>query len=60
MDYLDQKDIPAPTGRDNKVTGNIFFSDDPDILVIKNELNAMDRPSVVVENNQIKPLDEYK
>lgn len=60
VDYLDQKDIPAPTGRDNKVTDNIFFSDDPDLLVIKNELNAMDRPSVVVENNQIKPLDEYK
>lgn len=60
VEYRDQKNIPAPTGRDNKVTDNIFFSDDPDIVVIKNELNVTDRPSAMVENNQLKPMNKYK
>jgi len=59
VDYLDQKDIPAPTGRDNKVINNVFYTDNPEILVVKNELKADDRISAVIENNSIEPLANY-
>jgi len=59
VDYLGQKNIAAPSGRDNKVINNTFFTDDPDILVVKNEVKATDRSSVIVENNSIVPLDNY-
>jgi len=59
VDYLDQKDIPAPTGRDNKVINNVFYTDNPEILVVKNELKAGDRTSAVIENNPIEPLDNF-
>ena len=29
VDYLDQKNIPAPTGRDNVIVNNVFYTDDP-------------------------------
>ena len=59
VDYQGQKNIPAPTGRDNKVINNTFFTDDPDILVVKNEVRAADRSTLVIENNTIEPLDNY-
>jgi hypothetical protein len=59
VDYQGHKNIPAPTGRDNKVINNTFFTDDPDILVIKNELKATDSSTLVIENNTIEPLDNY-
>lgn len=60
VDYLGQKNIAAPTGRDNKVIDNIFFTDDREVLVVKNEVNATDRSSVIIENNTIEPLDNYQ
>jgi hypothetical protein len=56
VDYLDQRDIPAPTGRDNTVVNNVFYTDDPDIVAVRNDVAAADRTSVRVENNRIEPL----
>ena len=59
VNYQGQKDIPAPTGRDNKVINNIFFTNSPDILLVKNEVRESDRSSLVVENNRVEPLDNF-
>jgi hypothetical protein len=59
VNYLGQEDIPAPTGRDNTVVDNVFYTDDPEILVIKNDLDKADYSSAVIENNQRRPLDDY-
>jgi hypothetical protein len=57
VDYLGQDNIPAPTGRDNTVTDNIFFTDDPGIRVVENEVRPGDRSSVVIQNNRKQPLE---
>ena len=59
MDYLDEKDIPAPTGRDNKVVDNIFYTDDPEVKLVKNDLKAADRPTFIFENNSVEPLANF-
>ena len=59
VDYLDQKNIAAPTGKDNKVLNNIFYTDNPEILIVKNEVSELDRSSIVIENNTVEPLDNY-
>ena len=59
VDYQGQKNIPAPTGRDNKVMNNIFFTDDPEILLVKIEVKETDRSSLVIENNRVEPLDNF-
>jgi hypothetical protein len=59
VDYQGQKNIPSPTGRDNKVIDNIFFTNNPDILLVKNEVRESDRSSVVIENNRVEPLDNF-
>ena len=58
MDYLDQKNIPAPTGRDNTVVNNVFYTNDPKILVVEIDVASIDRSSVIVENNKIEPFDD--
>jgi hypothetical protein len=60
VDYLDQRDIPAPTGRDNTVINNLFFTDDAGITAVKNEVSAADRPSIHVKNNRIDRLERAK
>lgn len=59
VDYRGQKNIPAPTGRDNKVVNNVFYTDDPEILAVKNDLAAIDRSSVLLEKNRIEPFETY-
>lgn len=59
VDYLDQEDIPAPTGRDNSVVNNIFYTDDADIQIVENELKAADRSTFIFENNRIEPLVNF-
>ena len=59
VDYLGQENIPAPTGRDNIVVNNVFYTDDAEILVVKNDLAAKDRASIFIEKNRIEPLDRY-
>lgn len=58
VDYGGQKDVPAPTGRDNTVVDNVFYTDDPDIRVIRNDLRDEDRASLVDERNRVLALDE--
>ena len=58
VDYLDQKNIPAPTGRDNTVVNNVFYTNDPKILVVEIDVAPIDRSSVIVENNKIEPFDD--
>jgi hypothetical protein len=58
VDYLDQKNIPAPTGRDNTVVNNVFYTNDQKILVVEIDVAPIDRSSVIVENNKIEPFDD--
>jgi len=60
VDYLDQKDIPAPTGRDNLVLDNTFYTDDANILIVKNDDIDGDHSSNRIENNSIKPKSDYQ
>jgi len=54
VDYLGQKDIPAPTGRDNLVAGNTFYTDDANLLIVKNDADD-EHSSNRIENNSIRP-----
>ncbi len=58
VDYLGEKNIPAPKGRDNSVLNNVFYTDDAEILVVQNDLSAADRASLLFENNKIEPFDK--
>ncbi len=60
VDYLDQKDIPAPTGRDNLVLDNTFYTDDANIIIVKNDDIDGDHSSNRIENNSIKPKSDYQ
>lgn len=60
--YDGKKNVPSPTGRDNTVINNVFYTNNADIKIILNDLNAEDRPTAVIEGNTIEPLnylDEY-
>jgi hypothetical protein len=59
VDYLGQKNIPAPTGRDNTVVDNVFYTDS-DLPVIRNDLRTEDRPTFTASGNVVKPLDEFE
>jgi len=58
VDYLEQEDIPAPTGRNNTIINNVFYTDDPDIAAVRNDLVGEIRASLVVEGNRVLPLNE--
>ncbi len=58
VDYLGQKNIPAPTGRDNAVVSNVFYTNDPQILVVQNDLAALDRASFLLEKNKIERFND--
>jgi hypothetical protein len=60
VDYLGQKNIPSPTGRDNLVADNVFYTDDTNILIVKNDDIDADHSSNRIENNVVKPLDNYQ
>jgi len=59
VDYLGETDIPAPTGRDNTVVGNVFYTDDASMQAVQNDLAPADRASFRFENNRIESLSEY-
>jgi len=59
VDYLGHENIPAPTGRDNTIVNNVFYSDDPEILAVQNDVAAVDRSSVLLEKNRIEPFEAY-
>jgi hypothetical protein len=59
VDYLGERDIEAPTGRDNTVVNNLFYTDDASVQVVQNDLAAADRASFRFENNRIEPQNEY-
>lgn len=58
VDYLGEENIPAPTGRDNTVVNNVFYTNDPEILAVKNDLATKDRSSAILQNNKVEPLDD--
>lgn len=60
VDYLGQENIPAPSGRDNSIVNNIFYTDDPAILAVKIDVAREDRSSIHTEGNRIEPLDDGK
>ena len=60
VNYLGQEDIPAPTGRDNLVTDNIFYTDDEDMLIVKSDVTEADRSSNRIDNNTVRPLSDYQ
>jgi len=59
VDYLGEKNIPAPTGRDNTVVSNVFYSNDSRVQVVQNDLAEDDRASFTLEKNRIESLDAY-
>ena len=59
VDYLGEKNIPAPTGRDNSVVNNNFYTDDAEILVVQNDLATADSASFLLEKNKIHPLGDH-
>jgi len=60
VNYLGETDIPAPTGRDNTVVNNVFYTDDTSILVVQNDLAPDDRSTFRFENNRIESEYEYR
>nr|NIP17516.1 hypothetical protein [Xanthomonadales bacterium]NIX12306.1 hypothetical protein [Xanthomonadales bacterium] len=56
VDYLGEINIPSPTGRDNTVVNNVFFTDDPEVVAVLNDVAAGDRASMRLENNRVEPL----
>jgi hypothetical protein len=59
VDYLGEKAIPAPTGRDNTVVSNVFYSNDSRVQVVQNDLAEADRASFTLEKNRVESLDVY-
>lgn len=59
VDYLGEKNIESPTGRDNTIVDNVFYTDDPEIVAIKNDLAKADRASLVTADNEVRPLSDY-
>ena len=59
VDYKGQERIPAPTGRDNTVVNNVFYTDS-EVPIIQNDLRAADRSTFHASGNEIKPLDEFE
>jgi hypothetical protein len=60
VNYLGQKNIPAPTGRDNSIMNNIFYTDDPAIHVVDVNVAEADRSSNRIEGNRIEPFENGK
>ena len=56
VNYLGQENIPSPTGRDNTVLNNVFYTNNPAIVPVKIDVSDKDRPSLRVEQNRIEPL----
>jgi hypothetical protein len=52
--YRGKQDVPAPTGRDNTVINNVFYPDNPDIQIVRNDLADADRSSAQIENNTME------
>jgi hypothetical protein len=57
VDYLGQQNVPAPSGRDNKILNNVFYTDDANVVAVRSDLAADDRSSTRIEGNRIEPLD---
>ena len=60
VDYLGQKGIAAPTGRDNTIVNNVFYVDNTRIVPIQNDLREADRATLDHSNNKVRPLTEFK
>ena len=56
VDYKGEKNIPSPTGRDNTIINNVFYTDNPNAKMIEYGLTTKDRASTVFKNNKIEPL----
>lgn len=57
IDYKGQQNIPAPTGVDNKIANNVFYTDNPDIPAVRNDVPEEKRASIVVEGNRVEPFE---
>ena len=57
VDYRGLENIPAPTGMDNRIANNVFYTDDPDIRTVRSDVVGYERISVVIEANRVMPLD---
>ena len=55
VDYGGQKDVPAPTGRDNTVVNNVFYTDDASMKVVQNDLVPADLGTFRFEGNRVEP-----
>jgi hypothetical protein len=57
VDYLGQENIPAPSGRDNSIVNNVFYTDDQAVVAVKVDLPEADRSSIRIEGNRVEPLE---
>jgi hypothetical protein len=60
VDYKGQSGIAAPTGFDNIIVNNRFYTDDPSITVLDNDLKGAGRATLTLANNPFLPLAEWK
>ena len=60
VDYQGKTGIPAPTGRDNTIVNNRFYTDKSGLRAIESDLRDSDRPTLHLENNLTLPLADWK
>jgi hypothetical protein len=60
VNYKGETGIPAPTGRDNTIKDNVFYTNGKGVVPVSNELRETDRASLLVEGNRILPLNAWE
>ena len=59
MVYKGQAGMAAPSGLDNLIVNNRFYTDDPSITVVDNDLKGAGRATLTLANNPVLPLAEW-
>ena len=59
VEYQGEKNIPAPTGRDNAIVNNDFYTGRPELRAVESDLRDSDHATLVLENNRILPLTDW-
>lgn len=60
VDYRGQENIPAPSGRDNSIVDNVFYTDDSAVAAVVVDVAEANRSSVHTENNRVLPLADWQ
>mgnify|MGYP001552539597 CR=1 FL=1 len=60
VDYKGKTGIPAPTGRDNTIVNNRFYTDRQDLKAVESDLRDDDRSTLYLENNRVLPPADWE